>query len=318
MKNEQTWINNIFKFNVKETEPGDKIVSYSQYSKYKTCPRSWFNRYVLKEKDEQPSIVLVFGNAMHMLIQYWLKTLFTKGEKYSNELDWSSILKNILKDEYLKEFNKTQTHFSTPSELTEYYSDGYETFNYLRKKRSSYFSLRDMQLIGIEVPLLMSLDPNNPKVKMMAFLDLVLYDKSDKTYLIIDIKTSKKGWQKWDKENKDKVNQVVSYKKYFSQQYNIPEQSIDVEYLILRQKVDPDSLWPTKRIQEFKPSAGPRIIKNLDIDIKNFISQCFIDNNYNSDKSAYPAISGKNNWNCKFCPYADRIDLCNPTERKCE
>jgi hypothetical protein len=319
MKNESTWVNNnIFKLHLPDMSGFNKVVSYSQYTKYKTCPRSWYIRYVQKVKDEESSIILVYGNAMHTLIQYWIKLLFTKGEKFTKELNWSDNFKNILKEEYLKEFNKTGVHFSNPNELMSYFSDGYEAFSYLMKNRSKYFSLRDMQLIGIELPLHLSLDPNNENVKFDAFLDLVFYDKSDKTYLILDLKTSKKGWSKWDKENKLKMNQVVAYKKYFSQQYGVPEAAVDVKFMVLRQQIDPDSMWPQKRVQEVKPTSGPRISKALDEDIKKFISSCFVDNDYIEDVNLFPPKPGRGGWNCKFCPYKDMHDFCNPDQRICE
>jgi hypothetical protein len=315
MKNDLTWVNGIFKLHIPDMSEYTPVVSYSQYSKYKTCPRSWYIRYVQKIKDDEPSVILTYGNAMHALVQYWLKLLFTKGEKFTKELNWADIFKNILKQEYLKDFDKHKTHFSTPEELMTYFSDGYEVFSYLMKNRSKYFSLRDMQLIGIELPIYLTLDPNNDKVKFSGFLDLVLYDKSDKTYIVIDLKTSKRGWSKWDKENKLKMNQVVAYKKYFSTQYNIPESAVSVKFMILRQSIDPDSLWPKKRVQEIAPTSGSRTVKLVDQDVKTFISKCFVNNQHNQTRDEFSPNPGRNEWNCKFCPYKDMHELCDPKDR---
>lgn len=315
MKNE-TYISDIFKFQPIELAKDDKIVSYSQFSKFKTCPRSWYLNYVRKIKDDKPSIYLVFGNAMHVCIQYWLRNLFTKGEKFTNALDWATILKNILKDEYMKSYNQYKYHFSSPAELTEYFSDGFETFEYLRKKRSSYFSLRDTELVGIEIPI--NYPPTeNHQFRFYGFIDFVLYNKSDKIYTIYDLKTSKKGWGKYDKENKTKISQIIAYKKYFSEQYQVPEHAINVEYIILRQKIDPNSVWPVSRIQEFKPTSGSRTLKSLDLDIKKFIAAAYGKNEFEQSINDFPAIAGNNGWNCTFCPYKDH-ELCNPSDRKCE
>lgn len=318
MKNESTYVNNIFKFQFKESKPGDKVISNSQIAMFSTCPKSWYLKYVKKIKKDEASIYLTYGNAMHMLIQYYLKILYTKGQQFANAIDYATSFKNILMEEYSKDYEKNnKVHFSTPVQLAEYYSDGLEIFNYLKKNRGKYFSLKDLQLIGIELPLYYAPDSSNPNVNFMAYLDAVFYDKYYKKYLIIDFKTSKKGWSKWDKENKTKTDQLLHYKNYFAKQFNVPETAIEVEFLIFRQKVDPNSLWPVKRIQSIKPGTGPRLLAAANNKVNDFIKHCFEDNKYIDDETKYIANEGKGGWNCKFCPYSSDETLCNPKNRIC-
>lgn len=261
-------------------------------------------------------MILIYGISMHNVIQQWIKDLYSKGATFCKNIDYKILLKQNLKDEYKNEYTKHGKHFSTPEDIMEYYYDGCEILEYLIKNRARYFSLKDMKLIGIELPIYYSIDPIQPNIKLMAYIDLVMYEPSTKKYIIYDIKTSRKGWQKWDKENKNKTNQLILYKKYFSEQYGIPIQSINVHFFIVRQKVNPDSMWPQKRVQTFSPTSGSRTIKLMQDDVNLFIQNSFKNGMYIDNQDTYSPNSGKNGWNCTFCPYNERHDLCNPAERK--
>ena len=38
-----------------------------------------------------------------------------------------------------------------------------------------------------------------PNIKYMGYVDLIIYNKQSEEYTIFDIKTSTKGWSKWQK-----------------------------------------------------------------------------------------------------------------------
>ena len=48
----------------------DKVVSFSQYSTYKSCPHKWYLEYVKGYRDEKPNMYFVFGTAIHEALQY--------------------------------------------------------------------------------------------------------------------------------------------------------------------------------------------------------------------------------------------------------
>ena len=54
----------------------DKVVSFSQYSMYKSCPHKWYLQYVKGYKDDKPNMHFVFGTAMHEALQHYLQTMF--------------------------------------------------------------------------------------------------------------------------------------------------------------------------------------------------------------------------------------------------
>lgn len=300
--------------NVKLKTPQDNIVSFSQYSKYLKCPRSWYLNYIEKIKISNESIELVFGQAMHTTVQHWLTILYTKTIKAATEFDFESFFMNELKTEYIVRKEKHGSHFSTPEELASYYNDGIQTLKYLIKKHSVYFSKKKMRLIAIEMPLLCEILPSHPTVKFNGFIDLIIYSEFDNKYYLIDLKTSTKGWNAYKKKDILTTDQLVLYKYYISKQFNIPLESIEIKYFILKKKIDEDSLWPQKRIQEFSPSDGSVSINRVRKNIEKYVSECFNrDGTYNVNRQ-YPAYSGVGERNCMFCIY-DQSENCPKSNR---
>lgn len=294
-----------------------KIVSYSQYSKWKKCPRSWKLAYIDKKKKYEPSIHAVFGTAMHESIQDWLKVMYEESVKASDEIIFEDLLLEKLQDTYKKEYESYGQHFSNKEELAEFYSDGLAILDWIRKKRTHWFSTKDMRLAGIEVPILIPPDPKKPDVALMGFLDLVFYDEYDDMFVIPDIKTSKQGWRKWDKEDKVKASQVVLYKIYLSEQFGIPVDKIRVEYFIVKRKIDEDSEFPQRRVQIFKPSQGSVTMNRVKREFQKFLDTCFTEDGEYNTNTEYPAVCGDKMWNCKFCEYNNEED-CPIKNRKFE
>ena len=65
----------------------DKVVSFSQYSMYKSCPHKWYLQYVKGHKDKTPNMHFVFGTAMHEALQHYLQTMFDSSAKKADELN---------------------------------------------------------------------------------------------------------------------------------------------------------------------------------------------------------------------------------------
>lgn len=305
-------------FNIK-TKPVDfkteKIVSYSQYSTYSSCPKRWALRYIDKEKEASESISFVYGTVMHNILQLFIKTMFTETLKKANQLDVNQLLFDGLREEYLERVKVNGSHFSSATELSAHYTYGCEILQYFKKHRAKYFSTKNTKLIGIELPISTSAFSTHPNTRLECHLDLVLYNTVIDKYSIIDFKTSKRGWNDWAKKDKFKTNQLVLYKKYFCELYNIDINKVDVQYFILKSEIDENSLWPQKRIQEFSPSHGKVSINSVYKDFEKFVTTCFKPSGeYNTDIQ-YPALAKKAGYNCVFCPYVDREDLCPKQKR---
>jgi hypothetical protein len=285
-----------------------KAVSYSQYSIYKQCQYQWYLTYIKKESSFKPSIYLVYGTAMHETIQTYLQTMYEKSGKVADELDLNRILEERLVENYklsLQENNNE--HFTTKEELKEFLSDGQSTLDWLKKNRKKYFSIRNTELVGIEIPILQPVLEDIPNVLMNGSIDFIIYEKNTESYTIYDIKTSTKGWSDYEKKDQTKINQILLYKRFYSKVMNVPEDKIDVKFFIVKRKVYQSPDYPIYRVQEFVPSNGKKKVEDAVKDLSLFIRECFTpDAKYKKDR-LYP----KNLNSCKFCPYTNKPELCN-------
>ena len=285
-----------------------KAVSYSQYSIYRQCQYQWYLSYIMKESSFKPSIYLVYGTAMHETIQTYLQTMYDKSIKAADEIDLNKLLEDRLVANYKESIvdNKNE-HFSTKEELKEFLADGQLTLDWFKKNRGKYFSKKNTELIGIEIPILQPVLEDIPNVLMNGSIDFIIYDKILEKYTIYDIKTSTKGWTDYEKKDQTKLNQILLYKRFYSKVMNVPEDKVDVMFFIVKRKVFSHPDYPTYRIQEFIPANGKRKVQEAIDDLSSFIRECFTPNaKYNSDR-----VYVKNTNSCKFCPYTNKPDLCD-------
>ena len=167
--------------------------------------------------------------------------------------------------------------------------------------------------MGCEIPLVIAPDKMRNNILYAGFLDVVMYNEKTEMFKIIDLKTSTRGWRDQDKKNEDKQFQLLLYKKFFSEQYNIPLDKIEIEFFILKRKVldwDDDNIkspHQAYRVQTFSPPSGRIKLGRANKAITDFINECF--NNGGEIKDiTYPKSPSK--WNCNFCPYKEDAKLC--------
>tara|TARA_R110001592_G_scaffold61537_1_gene187517 strand:+ start:4398 stop:5333 length:936 start_codon:yes stop_codon:yes gene_type:complete len=308
-------MNKFLKYNQREPLKGDRKISYSQFAMYSTCPKHWELAYVKGLRTFSQSIHTIFGTAFHETLQNYLTVMFEQSVTKANEIDINKYLADQMHSLYKEAVEKMGgTHFSTPKELNEFYSDGIAILDWFKKKRGQYFSAKNEELIGIEVPIYHPVNDTNDKVMMLGYLDIVVRDKRDGKITIIDIKTSTMGWNKYQKADKTKTSQLVLYKKYFADQYGFDVEKIDIKYMIMKRKLIEGAMFPQKRITEFMPASGKPTRNKLASSIKSFV-----DLNFNPDgdyiDKPHVAVAGKNNKNCKWCEFKDNFDLCPKANR---
>ena len=285
-----------------------KNISYSQYSMWKKCPKQWALQYRDGHKIYSPSVHTVFGKALHEAFQHYIQVMYNKSGAAADREDINEILKDKIREHYQDEYkrNKNQ-HFSNPGELSEFYQDGVEILNYLKKNRGKYFSKRGWHLVGIETPITIPPLQYNPNVLFIGYLDIVMYNENLNKFKIIDIKTSTNGWKlNYVKNDEDKQFQLILYKKFFAEQFDVPKENIDIEFFITRRKVYTDGDYPQKRFQMYSPPSGKIKMSRATNALESFINECFDGNNY-SKKDMNPNPS---KWNCGFCPYKNDKNLC--------
>ena len=308
-------MNKFLKYSVVEPKEGDKRISYSQFAMYSACPKHWELAYAKGLRTFSQSIHTIFGTAFHETLQTYISTMYKDSVKAADELDLHKLLRDNMASVYKKAIDETKEHFSTKFELGEFYNDGVAILDWFKSHRGAYFSKKGYELVGIEMPLYTQAVDGNKDIKMLAYLDIVLRDTVFNKIEIIDIKTSTRGWNKWQKADKIKSSQLVLYKEYFAKQYGFSADMIDIKYLIVKRKLFDGAMFPQKRVQEFIPASGKPTRNKLLKEINEFINVGFKDDgSYNLDNK-YLAVPGKNNKSCKFCEFKDNQDLC-PKENR--
>lgn len=306
----------LFKATAPVKKEGDKTISYSQFSMWSMCPQKWKLTYIDKHRMGGPSIHTVFGTSFHETIQWYLYVMFNNSIKEADKINLPELLHEQLVQNYMVAVHDLGgEHFSNPQQLQEFYEDGVAILDWLKKHRSKYFTNQGYELVGIEMPLYVQASPKNEKVIMNGFLDIVLREIATDKIIIIDVKTSTSGWNKYAKADKTKTSQLVLYKSYIAKQYGYDEEKIDIKYFIVKRKLIEGYMYPQKRVQEFVPASGKPTRNKLLKDIESFIEAGFNSDGSYRTEGSFPAIGDKGLKNCKYCEFANREDLCPKANR---
>ena len=287
----------------------EKNISYSQLSMFTQCPKKWSLQYRDGHKISEQSIHMTFGTALHEVLQHYLNKMYETSGAAADRIDIEELFEETLRRCYAEDYKKNKNkHFSSPEELREFFDDGIAILQYFKKQKRGYFSKKGWWLVGCEIPIVIAPNIRYNNVKYMGYLDVVMYHEPSNTFKIIDIKTSTKGWNKYTKKDESKQFQLILYKYFFSKQYNIPIENIDIEFFIVRRKVYLEGDYPQKRIQTHVPASGKVKINKATNNLNEFINKAF-----NLDGSYKDTIFNANpsKWNCTFCPYKDKKELCN-------
>ena len=285
-----------------------KSISYSQMSMFNECPKKWSLQYREGHKQFTSSIHTVFGTALHEVLQHYLTVMYEQSGAEADRINTAEMLEDKLREEYKKQYQSNNNqHFVTPDELREFYDDGVEIIREIAKERGKHFSKRGWHLVGCEVPIILTPNPKLQNIMFQGFLDVVLYHEPTNTFKIIDIKTSRQGCSKKEKSNEQKQFQLILYKKYYSELYNVPIENVEVEFMIVKRKIFESEQFTIKRVQWYKPASGKVKLNKVTKSIEEFIEQAF-------DRNGYKQVEHqpKVNDNCKWCPF-HKTHLCSAT-----
>jgi len=241
---------------------------------------------------------------MHETIQDFLETMYGESKKKALQIDLDVELMENLKRNFVKEQkNMDGAVPCTKAELEEFYGDGRQILHYLTSKLNKFYPKSGYDLIGNEIALDKEVANN---VFFMGFIDIVLQDKVSGKIIIIDLKTSTKGWSVYEKNNKVKTSQMLLYKKLYSEKYDVPYNGITVEYHILKRKVRTDLEFPIPRISKFVPANGKPSVNKAWDDFMDFVGVVF-DENGKRRTTGYEARPSKL---CSWCAFKASGD-CN-------
>jgi len=280
-------------------------VSYSQYGMYSTCQEQYKLNYIDKLGTSSANIHTIFGSAMHETIQHFLDVMYNVSKKQALTLNLEGMLYNQLVEHFTKEKDKLEEGKfpCTNEELNEFFDDGKKILSYFIKKLDKLYTKSGYELVAIEQRLNAEIKPG---VHFIGFIDVLLKDKTTQEYIIIDLKTSTRGWSKYQKNDKVKTSQMLLYKKFYSDKYDIPLNKIKVEYQILKRKISEDFEYPIPRISKFVPANGK---PSMNMAWKGFIN--FVDSVFGEDgvviQKSFPYNKGNH---CKFFEFKER-GLCS-------
>ena len=283
-----------------------KNISYSQYSMWAQCPHRWKTAYINENREYSESIHTLFGSSMHEVIQAFLTVMYNDTAKLAEQLPLEEMLRTRMKRNFENALTENGgVEFCTERDMVEFYEQGVEILNFLRKKRAQYFSKKGYELIGIEVPLDYDM-PNN--IKFVGYLDVVIKDTVRNVIKIYDIKTSTTGWNKYMKADKLKSDQLLLYKQFYAKQYDHPIEKIEVEFFIVKRKLWEHTDYPQKRVQKFVPANGKPSINQVVKRLDEFMKECFTsDGEYNTEHIYKKEASKKN---CRFCDF-NQTEYCD-------
>jgi hypothetical protein len=290
-----------------------KTVSFSQYSKWLKCPMDWKLSYIDKLAPYEASIHTTFGTAIHAALQEYLRLLYTVGTAEADALDAFGLFKKeyeeglkdlkIATEEQLKlsEEERDTLGLITQDVVKEFENDGKVILDHVLaySQRGKHFPSKKYELVGIELPLEIPLKGGTILYK--GFLDIVLRDKLTKKVLILDFKTSTNGWNKYQKADRTKVDQLLLYKRFYNQMFKVPMNDIEIEFFVVKRKLYEDVAFPQQRIQRISPPDGKMSMKEVETSFLEFINNGFDkDGEYNKD-AVFIKNPGKAKKNCKYC-----------------
>ena len=272
-------------------------VSHSQFVSYSECNLKWKLRYIDKLGTFTGNIHTLFGTAMHTVIQEYLTVMYGTSIVAAEALDLNGMLKTEMMGEFKLIKEGQETLPCSQDEMVEFYQDGLAILEHFRKHRGKYFMKKNYELVGIELPITIELQEN---VELKSFLDVVIRNKISGKITIIDLKTSTRSWTDYHKKNFYKKAQLLLYKQFYSEKFDVPLDKISVEFLILKRKIAKKSDFPIIRLQRFEPANG-KVSVNKTIKAFTEFREAIYDKsgNHKTDRN-YNASPGSA---CKFCEF---------------
>jgi PD-(D/E)XK nuclease superfamily len=276
-------------------------VSFSQYSMWSTCKHQYKLNYIDKVGEYESNINLIFGTAMHSTLQKFLDVMYNGTKSAAMEMDLDRILMQSLSETFAKEKEgmKEGTFPCTKEELMEYYDDGRKILKYFKNHLPSFFSKKGYELVGIEIPLNFTIREG---IHFIGFIDVVIRDLSDKSINIIDFKTSTAGWSKYQKSDPVKNSQLLLYKKFYAEKFNISEDKVKVEFHILKRKLMEATDYTIPRISRHIPANGKPSINKAWNAFMQFVDDVFDEKGEHKMDNPYTPTKGKH---CDWCAFKD-------------
>ncbi len=173
-----------------------------------------------------------------------------------------ALIDNISKQYSQSRKKNNNVNYLTKDDLLRLINEGKSILRQFKLNRNKYFNLAHHQLVSIEQKLWQNIRGD---VFFFGYIDLIIKDKKTGKYIILDLKTSNRGWSNYDKNDQQKRNQLLLYKYFYAQKLGCQLSDIDIQFMIFKRKMNPFNDYTNSRIQTYTPPNGkPSINKALE------------------------------------------------------
>lgn len=274
---------------MKLQDNGNIHISFSEFSKYKSCGHRHLIEKYLKLTEDVPSIHLIFGNAIHKSIEIGLK------EK-------SDVEKRVLvfREDFYKEMMDKMYDTPEYNLINEFLEQGENIVRYLSTEKI----MLKYDIIGVEYALYENLFD---KYFFKGFIDLIVRDKKTGKYVIIDWKTSGEEWDV-SKKKKDMIfmSQMRFYKYFFSKKENISIEDIECKYVVLNRLKN--KRYPNEGFGKLQPVLIEADNEDIDFSLKMLLETI---NSIHIKKIFPKAKLNKRTSECRYCPFKNNTGMCD-------
>ena len=116
-------------------------VSYSQYGMYSSCQQQYKLNYIDKLGISNANIHLIFGSAMHEVVQHFLDVMYNVTKKQALQLNLEEMLHSKLVEHFMKYKDKMgEDDPCTQAELGEFFEDGKKILKYFTSKLGKLYT----------------------------------------------------------------------------------------------------------------------------------------------------------------------------------
>lgn len=226
------------------------FISFSEYSSFKSCEHKYYLSYVLKIREEKNEILLL-GNIIHSCMEIIAND---KNKSYED----------IFKESFELNLKQLENDEVILNDFKLKYNEIYDKFLIIANNFDFHNRFKDYEVVEVEHRLFQYLFNYEIDWFFKGFIDLILYDKKNNCYIIIDYKTAKKKWDLKKKLREENfISQIVLYKYFYSIEKNIPFNSIKTKYYSL--------VYTTGEMQELDVDLSIDKINDVVLDLQQTI-----------------------------------------------
>lgn len=281
-------------------------ISPSQYSNYSRCPHKWQLHNRDKHFDASDSVDTAFGHVIHNLIERWVKLRYDEESTKLKDFDFETELVEEIRNEVIRineRWEKKDQGRPNPlsrQDAKSFLEDGKKILKEFQEVCFDLFPNKYV-LLSIEEPVAYEIGRN---MKFYGLVDIILYDKNKKTIRIIDLKTARRNWSGYKKEDPTLLNQILCYKYFVSKTFlgdeGVDLEDIDVEFIIFNRKGD--GKWKDlKYIERYSPRNDKGALNEALQDFQTFRNEVVTPRGFLYDKE-YEKRPVEHN--CRFCQYS--------------